>query len=294
MAGNPPAVKTELIVTADDFGLALPVNEAVERGHRDGILSTASLMVGAPESADAVRRARAMPSLRVGLHLVLVNGRPVLPPERIPALVGNDGCFETDLVKAGIRYFFTPGIRAQLEAEIRAQFEAFAASGLELDHVNAQNHMHVHPAILSIVLRVGREFGMRAIRIPREPFWPSWRAMRTDALARFGNALFLAPWLSLMRTRLHRAGITTNDYVFGMNDSGRMTPARVRAFIGAMPPGICELYVHPATHTWPSAEPAHYDFSGEFASLVDREVLRCLERSAVERVTFTELAARAA
>lgn len=279
-----------LIVTADDFGLALPVNEAIERGHREGILTTTSLMVAAPATADAVERARRTPSLRVGLHVVLVNGRPKLPPERVPALVDEAGAFPSDLFAAGIRYFFTPGARTQLEAEIRAQFEAFAATGLPLDHVNAQNHFHVHPTVLSLILKVGREYGMRAVRIPREPFWPSWRAMRSGAAARFANSVFLAPWLGLMRMRLRRAGVATNDFVFGMNDTGHMTSQRVRAFLAQLPHGVSELYLHPATHTWPDAFPPGYDFAGEFAALVDPEVIRAVRDSEIRPVTFTELA----
>jgi chitin disaccharide deacetylase len=82
MAGG-PGVRCEtmqrfLIVTADDFGLHEAVNEAIERASREGILTAASLMVGAPAADDAIRRARELPRLRVGLHLVLADGRAVL------------------------------------------------------------------------------------------------------------------------------------------------------------------------------------------------------------------------
>ena len=288
---NSPDVRN-LIVTADDFGLAVPVNEAIERGHVDGILSTTSLMVAAPATADAIERARRLPNLRVGLHLVLVNGRPRLPAAQVPLLVDRNGDFETGLLRAGVRYFFTPGIRRQLESEIRAQFAAFAQTGLPLDHVNAQNHLHVHPTILRLVLKVGKEFGLRAVRIPREPFWPSWKAMRTRLPSRFANSVFLSPWLALMRLRLRAAGITTNDYVFGMNDTGHMTAARVSAFLANLPRGTSELYVHPATHTWPQAFPPDYDFEGEFAALVDPGVVRAARQSPIHATTFTELAIR--
>lgn len=279
----------QLIVTADDFGLALPVNEAVERGHRDGILSTASLMVAAPATQDAVARARRLPQLRVGLHLVLVNGRPKLPPECVPALVDRNGELPSGLFAAGVRYFFTPGIRKQLEAEIRAQFEAFAETGLALDHVNAQNHFHVHPTVLSLVIKIGREFGARAVRIPSEPFLPSWRATRDRPLSRFAASALLAPWLSLMRVRLRRSHMAANDFVFGMNDTGHMTSERVRAFLANLPPGVTELYVHPATETWPGAFPPDYDFAGEFAALVDPAVSAAAAAPGIQRVSFSEL-----
>ena len=70
-----------LVITSDDFGAAPEVNEAVEQAHRDGVLTAASLMVAAPGAADAVERAKRLPSLGVGLHVVLVEGKPALPPE---------------------------------------------------------------------------------------------------------------------------------------------------------------------------------------------------------------------
>ena len=104
--------REKLIVTADDFGAAVEVNEAVERAHRDGILSAASLMVAGAAAADAVARAKAMPSLRVGLHLVLVEGRPVLPASPVPDLVDATGHFRTDMARAGAAMFFLPKVRA--------------------------------------------------------------------------------------------------------------------------------------------------------------------------------------
>jgi hopanoid biosynthesis associated protein HpnK len=282
-----------LIVTADDFGLAVPVNEAVEQAHLHGILSTASLMVAASHTQDAVDRAKRLPKLRVGLHVVLVNGTPALPAESIPALVDARGRFASDLFAAGVRYFFKPGVRAQLEAEIREQFRLFAATGLQLDHVNAQNHMHVHPTIFSMLLRVGKEFGLRAVRIPYEPFAPAWRATHTHFGARFAQSVLLAPWLALMKRRARAAGLAANDYVFGMIDSGRMNAAHLNGYIAALPAGVSELYSHPATDAWPQADPPDADYRGEFAALVDPGVVARLRHSDVKPVTFSELAAGA-
>src|SRR5436309_15427888 len=97
-----------LIVTADDFGLSLPINEAVEKAHRQGVLSAASLMVGAPAAEDAVSRARSLRSLGVGLHLTLLEGRPVLPPAKVPGLVEPDGRFSSDPFRFGVALFLSP------------------------------------------------------------------------------------------------------------------------------------------------------------------------------------------
>ena len=136
-----------VVFSADDFGLSEAVNEAVERAHRDGILSQASLMVAGPAAGDAIRRARALPSLRVGLHLVVIEGPAISPAAEIPDLVDREGQFPSGQARLGFRYFFRPRVRRQLAHEIRAQFSAFAATGLALDHANAHKHMHLHPTV---------------------------------------------------------------------------------------------------------------------------------------------------
>lgn len=282
-----------LIVNADDFGISVEVNEAVERAHRDGILGSTSLMVGAPFAADAIERARRLPVLAVGLHVVVVYGRPVLPLERVPDLVDADGCFSTDLPRAGVRYFFSRPAHHQLAAEIRAQFERFAATGLRLDHVNAQSHMHVHPTVFALILRIGQEFGMRAIRIPREPFGLSYRASGDRFGSRLGNAMLTEPWLALMRSRTRQAGITANDYAFGVNDPGSMTADRVLRIIRALPDGVTEMFFHPATGPFAGADAGteRYSWAAELAALTDPRVREALDQRAIVRTTYGELTA---
>lgn len=219
-----------LIVTADDFGLHPRVNQAVEQAHRHGVLTTASLMIGAPAADDAVVRARALPALRVGLHLVLADGDAVTPRAGIAALLDEHGRFGDNMVRDGVRFFFLPHVRKQLAREIRGQFEAFARTGLTLDHVNTHKHFHLHPTVLGLILEIGREYGMRAMRLPFEASAPLW----------------LRPWISRVRARLDRAGIVHNDYVVGIANSGRMDEAAWLAALADLPDGVGEIYCHPA------------------------------------------------
>jgi len=280
-----------LIVTGDDFGLAVPVNEAIEEAHRHGILTAASLMVGAEAAADAVERARRLPTLRVGLHLVLVEGRSVLPPEAIPDLVDRRGEFSTHLVRAGFAYFFRPGARRQLEAEIRAQFQAFRDTGLPMDHVNAHNHMHLHPTVLGLILKVGREFGLKAVRVPYEPPIRSWRASRKALLLKLATAFALAPWLALLRWRLNRANVRANEFVFGMNDSGAMRTELVLQMLRHLPPGVSEIYFHPATLRCPQIDRtmSDYDHRAEFEALISSSVRDAVRACEVRRIAFSDL-----
>jgi hopanoid biosynthesis associated protein HpnK len=250
------STRPRLIVTADDFGLHEAVNRAVERGYREGVLRAASLMVTAPAVDQAVAVARSLPGLAVGLHLVLADGQSALPPERIPDLVDAQGCFHDNMVRAGFRFFFLPAVRCQLAAEIRAQFERYAATGLPLDHVNAHKHFHLHPTVLSLLLSIGRDFGLRAVRLPAEPGMGPW----------------LRPWLALMRHRLKRAGVMCNDHVFGLRHSGTMDEATILSLLRRLPDGLSELYLHPAVHGDLTVGMADYRHAEELAALLSPRV----------------------
>ncbi len=283
---------TRLIVTADDFGLCEPVNEAVEIAHREGILTTASLMVGGRAAADAVARARRLPALRVGLHVVVVEDRPVLPRAQVPCLTDDDGYLSRNLVASGVRFFFSPSARRQLAEEIRAQFAAFAATGLELDHVNAHNHMHLHPTVLGIILRVGREFGLRAMRVPYEPPLVAWRVAGCGLGAQLAAAAGLAPWLGLLRARLRRRGMRANDVMLGLGATGAMDEATVLRLLELTPPGrVAEMYFHPATRRSPEIDRTtpSYRHEAELAALTSPTVRRALETHGIRRLTFADL-----
>jgi hopanoid biosynthesis associated protein HpnK len=267
-----------LIVTTDDFGLHERVNKAVELAHREGVLDCASLMVSGPAARDAVDRARDLPRLRVGLHIVLADGAPTLPAHHIPALVDENGRFGDRMVRDGFRFFFLPHVRRQLAKEIRAQFEAFEATGLELDHVNTHKHFHLHPTVLSLILCIGAQFGMRAMRLPRE----------------MGASSLLAPWAAWMKERLSRAGIAHNDWLAGIAATGHMDDAAVLAILARAPHGVLEIYSHPAIDdSAPITQSMRsYRHADELAALCSPRVAQAIAATGARRGGFSDVFAR--
>lgn len=267
-----------LIVTADDFGRALPVNQAVEEANRGGILTAASLMVSGDAVDDAVNRARRLPGLAVGLHVVLVDGRPVLPPDKVPALVGRDGRFTDDLVRLGFRIFFDLSARRQMQAELRAQFERFQATGLSMAHVDAHHHYHLHPTVFDEVVALAREFGAPGVRIPWEP---------PRSLSGRLQSAFHAGRVRRMRRKLAAAGLVANDRVFGIEGSGAMDRQRLLAILADLPDGLSEIYGHPATGHWQQDPmPASYRVADEYQGLIDPEVRAAVVRSGAALTSF--------
>jgi hopanoid biosynthesis associated protein HpnK len=231
-------------------------------------------MVGAPAAADAVRRAKAMPGLRVGLHLVVIEGAATLPRDQVPDLVDGRGWFPSDQLRLGVRYFFYPHVRRQLAAEIRAQFAAFAATGLVLDHANAHKHMHMHPTVGAMMIGIGREFGLPGIRIPAEP--PEVMAAAGTPVGFGDRALYR--FTGLLRARARRAGLAVNDHCFGLAWSGHMTAERLLRLAPVLPDGVSEIYFHPAAGRDAALDALMptYEHEAELAALLDPRVRAAL------------------
>lgn len=274
---------TRLVVTADDFGLSPEVNAAVLAGWREGVLTAASLMAAGPAFDEAVALAKANPGLKVGLHLALVHAAPALPPARIPDLVDARGRLREDMAALGAAIFFKPAVRAQAEAECRAQFERFAAAGLPFDHVNGHNHFHIHPTVAGIVARLAREFNVPAVRLPAQ----SWRGLPPSQA---WMAVVMAPWTALARRRFAAAGLGVNDSLHGLFETGRMDEAAWLRVAGRLAPGVVEVYCHPATATRGvlAEEMPGYRHADELAALLSPRVRAALERAGARRMPFAE------
>ena len=279
----------QLILTADDFGLATCVNDAVAEAHRHGVLTSASLMVGGLAFEDAVRRARQTQTLAVGLHLVLLQGRATLSPRHIPDLVDARGCFRTSAVGTGFRYFFQPRLRAQLEAEIRAQIEKFLATGLFMDQINGHLNIHMHPTVWSIIRKLADEYRIRAVRISSQPWWQAMTHHRHQPIYKTLHAIAFRPLAMRARSSLQGTGIHCATRVHGLLESGNANENYLLALLPLLPDGLTEIYFHPAKtpceefRRWNPA----YNAEGELEALTSPRVKDSVRQSEIELVTYS-------
>ncbi len=220
-------------------------------------------------------RARRLPRLRVGLHVVLVEGLPMLPAERVPDLVDARGCFRADMARLGLDIALRRSVRRQVGAEIEAQFEAFRANGLALDHVNAHKHFHLHPMIAGTIMAVGARYGLKGLRVPREPAAVlSAIEPQTTRLP----AWVTGPWAAVLQQRARRAGLKTPDAVLGLAWSGAMTQARLLGLLQHLPEGRSEIYLHPATADDFAGHAPGYRYAEELKALIDPDVVAAARR----------------
>lgn len=238
----------ELIVNADDFGLSSGANKGIIRAWQEGILTSASLMVGGAAFDEAVLLAQENPGLQVGLHLTLVQGRATGDHPGFPALVDREGWFANDPVTAGMRYFFLKPLRKQLYREIEQQIQIFQDSGLPLSHVDGHLNIHMHPVVFDILLELMPKFGISSFRLSRERFLDNIAIDRRRIFGKAADAFIFAALAKRCRPALATRGITHATEVKGLLNSGRMTEKYLLQGLDRLQHGLTEIYFHPGCY----------------------------------------------
>jgi hopanoid biosynthesis associated protein HpnK len=276
---NPDSKPRRLIVNADDFGRSASINQAVIRAHREGILTTASLMVNESAFEEAVALARENPELGVGLHLTLLCGHAALPPEQIPGLVTAKGEFSNNPASAGFRYFFQRRLREPLRREINAQFQKFRATRLPLDHVNGHLHLHLHPTVFRILMADSGQLGLKRLRLTFDPLRLNLRLASGHFAYRALHAAIFHPLSARARPALAQRGIRHTEAVFGLLQNARVDEAYVTRLLPLLPAGDSELYSHPSLD----------EFKHEFAALISPRVREQVKTLGIKLIRYQDL-----
>lgn len=236
-------------MNADDFGLTPGVNAAIVELHRRGVLSSTTLMAAGPSFADAVPLALSESRLGVGCHVVLVDGAPVLPPEKIPSLLdphpGGAGphfrptlaSLVLDMARRRIR-------RTELDAEVQAQVERIQSRGIRVTHLDSHKHTHILPMVAGSLARAANAGGVHAMRNPFEPDWSVRATVGAGMLRRWGVGALRALRSSFFRI-VRRHGLATADGLIGIAATGVLDARVLRALLEAAPDGTWELMCHP-------------------------------------------------
>ncbi|HEY6007852.1 MAG TPA: hopanoid biosynthesis-associated protein HpnK [Geobacteraceae bacterium] len=264
----------ELIINADDFGLSSGANRAIITAWQEGILTSASFMVGGKGFEEAVDLARANPGLQVGLHLTLIQGRAVVAHTGFPTIADREGNFTNDPVHGGMRYFFIKPLRKQLRREIEGQIERFLATGLPLSHIDGHLNIHMHPVVFDILCELMPRYGITSFRLSRERLGAELSMSRRRLVGKAVDAFIFARLATRCRPVLERLGIGHAAEVKGLLNSGAMTEDYLLRAIEGLGDGLTEIYFHPGCH--PDEELRHwmpdYRHEQELAALTSPRV----------------------
>jgi chitin disaccharide deacetylase len=280
----------QLILNADDFGLTRGVNQGIIRAHREGILTSATLMATAPAFEDACSLARANPGLGVGCHLVLVGGKCITPAGEISTLVDEYGRFPASLPVFAAKVSLGQIRATEIERELRAQIEKIRGAGIEPSHVDTHKHTHAHPLVMEALGRVARDCGIRRVRKPVESLRDSW------AGAGLSKQVAAAVAVRIVARRFTEIsavyGLRSPDYFLGLAMTGRLGPAALRRMIETLPEGTIEIMLHPGV--------CDADLAGtgsrlqqqremELECLLDADVKRTVEEEGIELISYCGL-----
>jgi hopanoid biosynthesis associated protein HpnK len=285
--------RARIIVNADDFGISEEVNEAIVQAFRAGALTSCSLMVTGEAFESAVRLARENPGLAVGIHLVTVMGKSVLPKTVIPSLVDEGRNFSNNPVTAGLKYFFSPRARAELKRELAAQFEKFASTGLPLSHIDGHLHLHVHPVIFNAALELGAKHGARRMRVPVEERALALTFDRSHIALRTAHSILFDRLGRHMKKRLGLRGFAFVDRVYGNLLSGRVNESYFLFALENLRAPLNEIYFHPAVYPPDRVLNAEErQCLIEFEALTSRKVIDRMKELSIVRINYFDLGPR--
>ena len=277
----------KLIVHADDFGLSEQINEGILQAHLHGILTSTSIMANGAAFEHAMSICRSVPSLDVGIHLTLVEEQPVLDASTLLSLVNVDGRFHHHIAEFMKRYCTGRISLREVRSELDAQIRKVMNRGVSVSHLDSHQHIHMLPCIWRITAELAMEYGIPAIRFPRERV-RAYMLKQRGAISRVLPLLVLNCFCWLGR---HTRALRT-DHLVGFFFGGNLHKDNLQEVLRHLPrTGTCELMCHPGFDD-PKTRYSHwgYHWVDELHALIDQEIVEELQRKGVQVISYRQLA----
>jgi chitin disaccharide deacetylase len=289
-----------LIINADDFGLTAGVNRAIKEAHESGIVTSATLMANAQAFNDAVETARVVGpyGFSVGCHVVLLDGVPLLPPDRVPTLLGSGNgshYFRESLNDFVIASFRNKLNSEEIESEAAAQIQRIQAAGVQPSHFDTHKHAHMFPAVLRPLLRAAKLSSVKAVRNPFGQVWPLplTSLLRTRQVwTRFAQLNGLRTFAAGFRREVEAHGLRTTDGSLGVIVTGVLDLKLFTAIVQSIPEGTWEFVCHPGYND-AALDQVHTRLrksrEQELSLLTSPEAKALLQRHGIELISYYEL-----
>ena len=276
-----------LIVNADDFGRHELINRAVERAFDTGCLKSATLMAGGIAFDDAVKLAKKIPKLGVGIHFTLANGNPILPPDEIPSLVTAQEIFHADYVTFLKKYLSGKISLAEVRAELAAQLNKVRRAGLTLTHFDSHQHLHHIPGIIEITLELATAENIFAMRVADTKIFDG----ELKNIGQFVGRLGLGSLAKLAAHKAHKKNFTSPEHFAGIVAGESVSENFMLKLIENLREGTTEIMLHPGidNETLQSFCRWEHDFETELAAVTSPKILSRLEEKNIAAINFSEL-----
>lgn len=240
-----------LIVNADDLGWTEGVNRGIADAHRNGIVTSASLLANGTAFREAVELTKFLPNLGIGVHLNLSDGVPLAPPQSVPSLVNRSGEFEGGPESLLLKMAMRRLMLSEVESEWEAQMRRVRDVGIAPTHLDGHKHVHMLPGLFEVALRLAKKHGIEAIRVSHEnsklrAALSAGEEQRASVVLKQGvQARGLKLLASDAREKAEQAGISTADHFCGIAQTGTLTKEGVMRLLQSLPEGTTEMMCHP-------------------------------------------------
>jgi len=274
-----------LVVNADDFGCSPGVSRGILRAHREGVVTSTSVLGNCDDLRGVCALLGEAPDLGVGVHLTLVGGRPVSASASLPSLTNPDGGFPTRAQDVFKSWMIGNVDIHEIEREFDAQVSRLRDAGVRPDHVDTHRHLGFVPAVGRAMETVARKHGIAGIRSAVERPTLAWLTDPTRGLE--AGLLTGLAWL----TRRQMGALRHGPQSWGFVEVGRLDEVRILEILGRMGPGAHELICHPGEEDDTGAEPgeAPHLRAHELVALTSHKVRRAFERRGVKLVRWKDL-----
>lgn len=286
-----------LIVNADDLGWTAGVNRGIADAHRNGIVTSTSILANGAAFADGVKAAGELPGLGVGVHLNLSDGRPMAPADQVKSLVNENGAFSGGPESLLLRLTTSNLEPKEVETEWNAQIERVRAAGIHPTHLDGHKHVQMLPGLFAIVLRLAKKHGIAAVRVSHEA--STLRAALTGGEEDSGVILkqgVQARGLKLLARDAHemaeRAGIASTDYFCGIAQTGVLSKRGVLQLLASLPEGTTELMCHPGyadADLRKTATRLQQSRQTELEILTDQEIRKKIAALGIRLINYEEI-----
>jgi len=271
-----------LIVNADDYGLTRGISLGIIRGHREGIVTSTSVLAVGPAFGSAAAWLDDAPDLGIGAHLCAVGeDPPLLTAAEIPTLVDGRGRFARSWRTLVARLAAKRIDPADLRAEFSAQLSALSDLGRPISHVDTHQHIHMWPDVARVVVELAARSEIGAIRVPRS----RRRTPVGIGVRRLARGL---------ERRSAHADLAMTGTMAGLDEAGTLEAPAIAQVLGALAADLAssaEIVVHPGESDDPERERYRWGFawSAELAALTSRSVADLVAQRGFTLATYDDL-----
>ncbi len=287
-------IKKYLIVSADDFGLTKGINQAIINAYNQGILTSTSFLINGFARDEAIELIKSYKNIDVGLHLTITQGLPLLKPEYISSIIKNGTFFYPNYKKLFLKMLLKKVNIKDIEKEFRKQLDFAFNAGLNISHIDTHQHIHPHPSILNLIIKLAIEYNIKAVRLPFLNPLSSLKLIFNKKIINNLTKILVYPLKFYTVKKLSQYKITFPDSLIGYYFTGQLNEKNLLTSLENIKTTFSELICHPSIHQehlsliFPGGY-RNFQWQAEYHALISEKVKNKIKELNIKLINFKDL-----